>query len=556
VTRVGSRPAKAAHRAIIQSPSSGDHSGDQYRTREITRLELELSALRSQVTRLENKVAAASANAEHYSFLFNNSPVGDLVLDERGMILDSNRQARLMLGVNSARMLSGAFAAFVAKDEIPEFLNHLRRCSISQGTVSTELKLTLKPGRQLPVELLSVPIRGEVALVKKFRTLLIDISRRETAKTALQLTQGNYRALLDSLHGIVWEADPQTLDVLFVSQSAERLLGYSADIWYQPSFWPQHIHLADRDRILSELSRAVAAGEGHQALDYRMLDSQRRVVWVRDTLTVFKHQGKTRLLGVAVDITDRKELEARLNEIQTQLEQRVHERTAELSSTVSDLEAFSYSISHDLRAPLRAMEGYAQILQERLKKKIEPVEKDFLNRITASAQRLDSLIQDVLKYSRVAREPLKIEQVDIEELIEGIIRDYPNLQASKAKIELQKPLHSVQGNEAFLTQCVSNLLSNAVKFVQPGADPHVRVWAQELKQAIRLWFEDNGIGIAPENQRRIFGIFQRMHSHKEYEGTGIGLAIVKKAAERMGGRVGLESSLGHGSRFWLELPRA
>jgi len=277
-------------------------SGDQYRTREITRLELELSALRSQVTRLENKVAAASANAEHYSFLFNNSPVGDLVLDERGMILDSNRQARLMLGVNSARMLSGAFAAFVAKDEIPEFLNHLRRCSISQGTVSTELKLTLKPGRQLPVELLSVPIRGEVALVKKFRTLLIDISRRETAKTALQLTQGNYRALLDSLHGIVWEADPQTLDVLFVSQSAERLLGYSADIWYQPSFWPQHIHLADRDRILSELSRAVAAGEGHQALDYRMLDSQRRVVWVRDTLTVFKHQGKTRLLGVAVDI--------------------------------------------------------------------------------------------------------------------------------------------------------------------------------------------------------------------------------------------------------------
>src|SRR6266704_4766495 len=189
------------------------------------RLELELTALRSHLTRLENKMAAVTASAEHYTALFNNSPVGDLTLDERGMILDSNRQARLMLGVSTARAVSGPFTAFISNDEVHEFLNHLRRCSASHGTVSTELKLALKSGRHLPVELLSVPVRGEGPFVKKFRTLLIDISRRETAKTALQLTQGNYRALLDSLHAIVWEADPQTLDVLFVSQSAERLLG-------------------------------------------------------------------------------------------------------------------------------------------------------------------------------------------------------------------------------------------------------------------------------------------------------------------------------------------
>jgi signal transduction histidine kinase len=280
------------------------------------------------------------------------------------------------------------------------------------------------------------------------------------------------------------------------------------------------------------------------------------VVWVRDTLTVFKHHGKTRLLGVAVDITDRKELETRLNEIHSELEKRVEERTVQLSATVSDLEAFSYSISHDLRAPLRAMEGYAQLLQERLHDKLDRMDQDFLNRITASAHRLDSLIQDVLRYSRVAREAIETEPVNVEDLVEGIIRDYPNLQPPKAEIEVQKPLHSVQANEAFLTQCISNLLSNAVKFVKPGEQAKVRIWTQELQQAIRLWFEDNGIGIAPENQRRIFGIFQRMHSHKEYEGTGIGLAIVKKAAERMGGKIGVESSPGHGSRFWLELPRA
>jgi len=200
------------------------------------------------------------------------------------------------------------------------------------------------------------------------------------------------------------------------------------------------------------------------------------------------------------------------------------------------------------------MEGYAQILQERLKKKLQPLENDFFNRISASAQRLDGLIQDVLKYSRVARSPLELGLVNVGELMQSIIKDYPSFQPPRAHIEVSEPLLRVQGNEAFLTQCISNLLSNAVKFVKPGDSPRIRVWTEELSRAVRLCFEDNGIGIAPENQTRIFGIFQRMHSPKDYEGTGIGLAIVKKAAERMGGRVGVESTPGQGSRFWLELP--
>src|SRR5262249_289523 len=146
--------------------------------------------------------------------------------------------------------------------------------------------------------------------------------------------------------------------------------------------------------------------------------------------------------------------------------------------------------------------------------------------------------------------------VDLDKLVDGIIKDYPSLQPSKADIEVRKPLHQVKGNEAFLTQCISNLLSNGVKFVKPGDRPRVRVWTQESRDSVRVCFEDNGIGIAVENQHRIFDIFQRMHSHKEYEGTGIGLAIVKKAAERMNGRVGVDSNVGKGSRFWLELPRA
>src|SRR5262249_7411079 len=122
-----------------------------------------------------------------------------------------------------------------------------------------------------------------------------------------------------------------------------------------------------------------------------------------------------------------------------------------------------------------------------------------------------------------------------------------------ARIEIEKPLARVSGHPAFLSQAISNLLWNAVKFVPPGQQPRVRVSTVFAHHDIEIWFEDNGIGIAPENQKRIFGIFQRLNSEKAYEGTGIGLAIVQKAVERMGGRVGVESQPGHGSKFWLRL---
>jgi PAS domain S-box-containing protein len=481
--------------------------------------------------------------------------VGDLLLDAQGNILRANREGKRVLGLKATDSLDVPFNMFVVSEDLPLFLTHLRDAFNAPGHRSTELRVTLPRSRTRPVELLSTRVNSKSG-PPRLRMLLIDITQRTAAQTALQVSQHNYRALIDAIEGIVWEADPKTMNVAFVSQSAERILGYSTDYWYQPEFWSSHIHVADRERVLKELAQGLAKGNGHYTIDYRMLDAQQHTLWMRDTISIFLHDGRTRLLGVAVNITDRKELEERLGAIQSELETRVRERTAELTSTISDLEAFSYSVSHDLRAPLRAMEGYSQLLQQKLRGKLDPLTQDFLNRISNSARRLDALIQDVLKYSRVARAPVELQPVNLDKLVDEIIKDYPNLQPPKADIEVLKPLQPVTGNEAFLTQCISNLLSNGVKFVKPGDRPRVRVWTQPSHDSVKLWFEDNGIGVAPENQHRIFGIFQRMHSHKEYEGTGIGLAIVKKAAERMNGRVGIESQEGEGSRFWLELPRA
>jgi len=288
-------------------------------------------------------------------------------------------------------------------------------------------------------------------------------------------------------------------------------------------------------------------------VDYRVFTIDRRVLWLHDSVNVNEVGGKLRLLGVAVDITEQKESERKLQATQGFLETSVAQRTAQLRETVTDLEAFSYSISHDLRAPLRAIQGYSELLEEGLHKHLDPVQIEFFERIRSSTTRMDSLIQDVLTYSRVARAPLQLQPVDLEEVIENVIRDYPGLQKPHAEIELEKPLRWVSGHPAFLSQAVSNLLWNAVKFVPRGKKPRVRVRTVPAYQDVEIWFEDNGIGIAPEHQKRIFGIFQRLNPEKTYEGTGIGLAIVQKAVERMGGRVGVESEPGQGSRFWLRL---
>ncbi|MGO8679225.1 MAG: ATP-binding protein [Limisphaerales bacterium] len=236
----------------------------------------------------------------------------------------------------------------------------------------------------------------------------------------------------------------------------------------------------------------------------------------------------------------------------TQLERLVRERTAELRDTVGELEHFSYSITHDMRAPLRAMQGFSGLLLTDLCRECpKPENQDWLRRITTSAARMDRLITDALQFSKAGKREMQIGPTDTNALLQGIIQSYPSLQPPSALIRLEGTIPPVLGNEAGLTQCFSNLLGNAVKFVPPGKVPQVRVFAETREPFVRLWFEDNGIGIPKRAQGKLFQMFQRATT--EFEGTGVGLALVKKVAERMGGKVGVESEPGKGSRFWLDL---
>ncbi len=246
----------------------------------------------------------------------------------------------------------------------------------------------------------------------------------------------------------------------------------------------------------------------------------------------------------------------RLANHEEELERLVAERTEKLRITVGELEEFSYSVSHDMRAPLRAMQSYASFLIDEYSTKLDEQGVQYLQQIMRSAARLDHLIQDVLSYTRVIHAKVPMGPVNLDQLVRDIIETFTDGQPIKPEIQIKGNLPKVTGNEALLGQCVSNLLSNGAKFVSPGTTPQIEVSAEAKgDDSVRVWFKDNGIGIAPENHERIFRLLERIHPATSYEGTGIGLTIVRKAIERMDAQVGFESELGKGSNFWIQLKK-
>jgi PAS domain S-box-containing protein len=385
-------------------------------------------------------------------------------------------------------------------------------------------------------------VRTHQALREVQRVLEERDARHET------LVEGSPVGIAIDQHGVV----------RFANCAVARMHGYDspADLVGRPL--AVLLTAQERQRVAGYQTAVSRGGEpAGERIEAQHVRRDGSPIWVERWSSVVTWEQRPAVLTTFVDITDRKRLEERLRGYAAELEERVAERTAALQDTNAELESFSYSVSHDLRAPLRAMQGFATALLEEFGPQLDPVAQDYARRVVAAASRMDGLIQDLLAYSRVSRARLEMGAVAWSAVVEAAQAQLDaELRERGARVTVEGPLQAVLGHRATLVQVIANLLGNAIKFVPPGTAARVRVWTEQRGPVVRCWVEDNGVGIAPEHQERIFGIFERLHGGDRYPGTGIGLAIVRKGVERMGGRVGVESMPGEGSRFWVELPSA
>jgi len=536
----------------------------------VTELQQKTLALEAEISHRKHTEEELRRSEQSLRAIIENTPECIKVIDRDGTIFSMNNAGLRLVEADSADAVLGrSVFDLIAPECRSSFRDlHQKVCSGEKRELQFEI-IGLKGTRRwmatraAPV---AHPATGEPAHLAITRDIT-DLERADESKARLAAVIANSddAIITKNLNGIItsW------------NKGAERIFGYTAD----ETIGKPVAMLLPEDRQNEEPGILARLRRGERIDHYETVRQRKDGTRLDISLTVSPIRDSTgQIIGaskIARDITELRKARELVARSHQELEQRVAERTASLTQAVAQMEEFSYSVSHDLRAPVRAMQGYARAILEDYGDKLDKTGRDYLNHIIRSGARMDRLVLDILTYSRLVRAELALEPVNLDTLLRDIISHYPEMQAPSAKMVLDTELGKVLAHEPSLTQAISNLLSNAVKFVAPGVIPFVRVHSEIIASpladgggqssnpnpnpnhnpCVRLWIEDNGIGINPEHQSRLFGLFQRIHPEEKYAGTGVGLAVVRKSVERMGGSVGFES-MGDGSRFWIQLPAA
>lgn len=376
--------------------------------------------------------------------------------------------------------------------------------------------------------------------------------------TSLSASELRYRRLFETARDGILIVDPETRKIVDVNPFLVEFLGYSHDEFVGRELFEIGL-LKDEAASQAAFRELKVAGYiRYEDLPLETKDGRRVDV---EFVSNRYQEGDQGIIQCNIrDITARKKTELslyhadlKLSKHAADLEGLVSLRTAELQRSNTQLETFVYSIAHDLRAPLRTMQGFSQLLVQDHSDELSAESRDYANFINRAAQTMDHLLADLLAFSHISQQKIELEEVALESVVLSALADCDTeIKQRKAVVVLDGPWPAVLAHEATLRQVLVNLIGNAVKFVA-GETPRVCVRVETREGGVaRIWIEDNGIGVPAEFQARIFQVFQRLHT-KAYPGTGIGLAIVQKGVERMGGHSGVTSEPGQGSRFWFEL---
>ncbi len=489
---------------------------------------------------------------QRHKTLIKTSMDGFWMLDEQGHLLEVNETYCRMSGYSMPELLAMRVSDLDASETAEHTAAHIGHIQ-TQGVDRFESKHRRKDGSLFEVEV-SVLYQTEdggcmVAFIR-------DISERKQAAAFLQLVLSNIPDFVfwKDRNSVYLGCNNHFAEVAGVG-TPDKLIGKTDyDMGWKLEESNAYIAM---DRQVMERDQAV----------YHIIEPQRQAsgkqAWL-DTCKVPLHdeQGQViGLLGTYMDVTERKLAEQRLRQseaeiqaLNSQLEQRVIERTAQLEAANKELEAFSYSVSHDLRAPLRAVDGYTRMLLDDYAPRLDAEGQRICTTISQSAKNMGKLIDDLLAFSRVGRSALQLMTLDMEALVQAIFAEVSTPE-DRARIDFEVgPLPDTVADPTLLRQLWVNLLSNAVKFSSKKPRAVIQVTAEAGEHGTIYSVQDNGAGFDMQYVNKLFGVFQRLHSNKEFEGTGVGLAIVQRIVERHGGQVWAKGELGQGATFFVSLP--
>jgi PAS domain S-box-containing protein len=430
----------------------------------------------------------------------------------------------------------------------PEFIRDLWT-TITHGRVwHGEIRNRAKDGSLYWVDTTIVPFLDERGKPRQYVAIRADITERKRAEAAA----AQLAAIVESSDDAIVGKDMRGI-VTSWNAGAEKVFGYSAgEMIGQPimRLIAQDRH-AEEERILSQIAR----GENVRHFETERIRKDGSPVDVSVTVSAIRNSAG-RIVGaskVARDITERKLAEEEIHRLNTELELRVIERTAQLEAANKELEAFSYSVSHDLRAPLRAVDGFSQAVLEDYGPHLPEEGRRYLKTIREGAQKMGMLIDDLLTFSRLSRGPLRKQEVDVGALVGSVLEDLSS-QREERRIDLRiTEMPACAGDPALLRQVWFNLLSNALKYTRKRDVAVVEIGCERKPEGDVYFVRDNGTGFDMRYAGKLFGVFQRLHRAEEYEGTGVGLAIVQRVIHRHGGRVWADAAVDRGATFYFTL---
>jgi PAS domain S-box-containing protein len=473
--------------------------------------------------------------------------------DESGNVYEDCPSWRAFSGQTLEQLEGKGWLAAVHSGDRERCLEIWDRAAETGSVFETKIRARRADGEWRTLSVHGIPVR-EFGTIHRWVGFCRDVTERVDYIEKLMHERHFSNDVIECLPGVFYMVD-ESGKMLRWNENLEKTSGYSHDEIAQ-MHGKEFLLPSDHQRADNSRKRIVETGEYRERETEFLKKDGKTIPFYFDARRV-TFEGKACVMGIGVDITDLKEAEQELRRANEILEARVVERTRDLEQSYKELEAFSYSVSHDLRAPLQAIQGFTEILKEDYFEQLQGEGQELLQRILQCDARMTRLINDVLRYSRMGHTAIKLEPIPLAQMIRYAKTDFElRLREIGGEIHVEPDLPTVSGDLTLLNQVFCNLFQNAINYRRKDVPLVVNVRSLRENSDVVIAVADNGIGIAAENQEKVFQAFFRLHGDKTVPGNGLGLATVKKAVDRMGGRIWIDSQPDTGTTFFIRLKPA